>query len=438
MSARSPTPADLRGLARGATRAIAVRGFGLALALAAHVLLARAMGAEPYGAFIYVFTWTYFLGLVARLGLDRAHVRFGTVFIASGDLASLSALIRHSFRIASALGLAAAVAMGAVVLSWPWAMSEPLRQTFLVGVLVVPLLAVHNVYEGIAQARKDVVQSAVPEQVLRQGLLGAFVLVAWLAHGPVSAPQAMALYAAAVAVTLVVDWLWYRRSQPAELWRVTPAPVRREWLRYAASVSTAGLIGTWIVQADLVIAGALLGTEAASVYSVAARTANVVAAVGVVSAAVFGPVIVELAADRADLQRYVTAVTRAMVLAASGLALLLWLARDFIFALFGPAFGAAAAPLAILLACHVARECLGPVHTLLNLSGLERAALAVLSLAAIVNLGANFALVAAFGLAGAAVATSVTVVGYSLVFWWLARRRLRIDSSFGLALPPAK
>jgi O-antigen/teichoic acid export membrane protein len=436
-----PKDAVVRLLAGGASRAVLVRPIGTALALVAHIALARMMGPAEYGAFVYVYFWTYFLGLLARLGLDRSAVRFGTAFLAEKNFAALRTLIEHSFRVALGLGVLAGAAMALFGALWPWDLGAAQTDCFLAGALLVPLLSAHNVYEGIAQAQKRIWQATIPEQVLRQGLMGLMGAAVYGMRGELSAVHALLAYGAAMALTLLTDWAWYRKSRPAELSGAPSVPVRREWLAYAGQMSAITLVGTWILQADLVVVGAMLGPESASLYSVATRIASLVAWVGVAAGLVFAPIVVELGVGQpnARLQRYSTLVAWAMAFAAVSLASFLWVFRGPILGLFGPAFIAAAAPLGILLMGNVLREAFGPAFTLLNFSGLHQTALSIMAVTGVLNFIANVVLTDAIGMEGAAAATALTVIGYSAAFWHVLRRRLGIDSAavrVGLARPP--
>ena len=219
-----------RFLAAGVSKALLVRPLGVALAFAAHAMLANLMGEAQYGTFIYVYFWTYLLGLAARLGLDRTAVRFGAAYVAASDFASLRALVRHSFQVAVGLGVLAGLGMGLLAATWPASALPGARGCLAIGACLVPILAAHNVYEGIAQAHKRVLQATVPEQVLRQALLGVFGGLLYLALGSLTATDAMLAYGVAMLVTLAVDWAWYRAVRPAELGRAAVAAVDPEWL----------------------------------------------------------------------------------------------------------------------------------------------------------------------------------------------------------------
>jgi O-antigen/teichoic acid export membrane protein len=70
---------------------------------------------------------------------------------------------------------------------------------------------------------------------------------------------------------------------------------------------------------------------------------------------------------------------------------------------------------------------MGPAEFLLNMLGQQKLCAAVLVTTAVLNIALNFALVPAFGLLGAATATSVSLVAAALMNYLAVSRRLDID-----------
>jgi O-antigen/teichoic acid export membrane protein len=95
--------------------------------------------------------------------------------------------------------------------------------------------------------------------------------------------------------------------------------------------------------------------------------------------------------------------------------------------LFGPQFVQGYPVMLILVVGFLFRSSMGPAEFLLNMLGQQRLCAAVLMTTALLNIGLNFALVPAFGLPGAATATSISLVVAALLNYLVASRRLEID-----------
>jgi O-antigen/teichoic acid export membrane protein len=97
--------------------------------------------------------------------------------------------------------------------------------------------------------------------------------------------------------------------------------------------------------------------------------------------------------------------------------------------LFGPQFTEAYPVMFILVAGFLTRASMGPSEFLLNMLGEEQLCAAVLAITAAFNVALLFALVPAYGLIGAAIATSSALIAAALMNHVVARRRLELEIS---------
>ena len=96
--------------------------------------------------------------------------------------------------------------------------------------------------------------------------------------------------------------------------------------------------------------------------------------------------------------------------------------------LFGSEFGGAYWPLLILGLGQLANAGFGATAMLLNMTGFERDVTRVVAIAAGLNVGLNLALIPFFGVIGAAVATSVSLLFWNVWLWQVVRWRLGVSS----------
>jgi O-antigen/teichoic acid export membrane protein len=95
--------------------------------------------------------------------------------------------------------------------------------------------------------------------------------------------------------------------------------------------------------------------------------------------------------------------------------------------LFGPKFVEGYPVMMILVVGFLFRSSMGPAEFLLNMLGQQRLCAAVLVTTAVLNVALNLVLVPAFGLLGAATATSISLVAAALMNYVAVSRRLEID-----------
>jgi O-antigen/teichoic acid export membrane protein len=95
-----------------------------------------------------------------------------------------------------------------------------------------------------------------------------------------------------------------------------------------------------------------------------------------------------------------------------------------ILALFGPEYVQGYPLLAILAIGHLARAAVGPVERLLNMLGQQNICALVYAGACALNLIACLVLIPRFGIAGAAIALSLTLSVESAALFWIVKSRL--------------
>ena len=71
----------------------------------------------------------------------------------------------------------------------------------------------------------------------------------------------------------------------------------------------------------------------------------------------------------------------------------------------------------------------GPVGVTLYMTGHESIANRIFTASAVLNVILNFALIPRFGIVGAAVATSISLIAWNLGLWVVVRRRLKLRPS---------
>jgi len=93
--------------------------------------------------------------------------------------------------------------------------------------------------------------------------------------------------------------------------------------------------------------------------------------------------------------------------------------KDFVFSYF---------PLLILLIGQLVNSTVGTVGALLNMTGHEKDTAIGMTLSAVINIVLNLTLIPHYGTKGAATATTISMITWSILLWYLVRKRLGINS----------
>lgn len=418
---------ERRTLAAGSASALVVRLLGVGATLAMQVVVARLLGVEGFGVYVYVGHWIAVLAVVATLGFDTSTLRFVASYRATGAWGSLRAFVRTSLRWVAAASAALAAGLLGVVLALDRRLSEPLADAFLAGALLLPALTLLLIASTQLRGLKLVTASMLPQWLLRPGLIAmlAWLLTAFLVEPPMA--WKLVLADAALTAGLAAALLGrLHRSLPA----VEPAAVDRELRRSWASTSLTLLalsgIRLLMNRTDVLMLGVLVDSTAAGVYAVASQMAVLVGFGLMAVNMIAGPLVAELHTQgrTEDLQRLVTLASRGVLAFAVVTAAGLIACGPWLLALYGEEFAAAYPPLVLLTCAQVISGAAGSVGFLLAMTGEERLAAWTTAAGGVLNVVLNALLIPHFGLIGAAAATAAANVAWNLSLVLVVRRRL--------------
>lgn len=402
------------------------------LGLVLLVLLARGLGAEGLGVYAFVLALMTLLSFPPRMGLSPLIVRETARGQASGAWGPVRGLWRWAHGVALGLSVLVALGLGGVLVV-AGIDDETLRSTLLWGVVLVPLLALLGIRAGALRGLRHVLAGILPGQVIRPGLTVLLVGLLMAVPGVALTPDlAMAMTVLAAVLAFALGTLWLYRVRPPEMVQATPEYDARGW--FAAAWPMALTQGFQQVNrhVDLLLLGVLAASVDVGVYRTAAQGALLVGLGLTALNMVVSPYIARLynQGEFHKLQKMARRTAQAALAFALPAVLAFALFGEWLLVtVFGPEFGAAWLPLLILGLGQVVNAGVGAAGQLLNMTGHERDVTRVVAVAAGLNVVLNLALIPLFGVAGAAAATSVSLVVWNVWLWFVVRQRLGIRCS---------
>lgn len=421
-------------LARGSGTAFAVSTAGTLIVFANQAVLARVLGADAYGRYVYVVTWVGLVVILAMAGLNASAIRFVAEYRARGEWGLLRGFVRSSGLIVLGSATAVAVATALVVVALRPAIGGELARVFWVGCVLVPLWAALELRSASLRGFKRILAAQAPSLVLRPLLFAAGVLaVYFLRADGVTAPLAMWVNIAATVVALgVVTAVQGRQfaDSPASGLEYRP----REWLAVSLPLLLMAGFGIVLRSTDTIMLGFYRGTTEAGIYAVASRAAAFVPFMLVAVNTMAGPMISEYyaAGNRRALQRTLTVGARASGIFALAMAVFLSIGGGLVLGIFGPEFPSAHGPMIVLIGGQLVNCFSGSVGYLMTMTGHQNQAAVYFGSSAALNIGLNVLLVPRFGAMGAAAATASSMTVWNLAMLLFVLTRLRVNPT---ALP---
>jgi O-antigen/teichoic acid export membrane protein len=410
---------------------VAVRVISFFTMLASSIVLARAMGPTEYGIYSQFFAIISLLLIPAQFGVPILLLRETARATATNQLSRMKGLWKWAavFLTKSTISICGLAGLGAVLLATHLDRSS--APVFYISLLLIPLLSFSDAGAAAVRGLKHIVLAQFPETVVRPLLLPILVSLLWLAHRQVSAVSAMAMNVASTMTTLLIVVAILIRVKPTELSGVSPDYAQKTlWRRAAISLALISGLQLFNQQIGIVLLGAFRPEAEVGIYRVA-FSASTLALVGSQTVSlVVAPHMASLYAeeDMGRLEKLI-GISTALSISVSLPILLAFLfgGELLVTFLYGQNYASAWGPLMILIAGQTIGTAFGPAAQLLNMSGHELEAFVWLALVATLNVVLTFAMIPAFGMLGAAFATTVTSVFWSLASWHLVRKHIGIS-----------
>lgn len=422
-------------LLRGGVGSVAIKIASTGLNLVLAIVLARALGAEAFGVYSFVFALITIIAIPAQMGLPNLVVRETAKAQANGDWALMKGLWRWSTIMALAMS-AALIAIGALT-AWLFASQLPEGglTVFYWGLVLVPLIALGNLRGAALRGLRHVVQGQLPEFILRPGFLIVLVLAMHfgLSARALTASDAMMLHAVASLVAFSIGAWMLMRARPSLL-TTEPGYASKSGVWLASALPLGMVEGMQLINQNvgIIIIGIFSTAEDVGVFRVALQGAAVLtfglAAINLAISAHFARL--HALGDIARLQRLVTLCARSSFSLAIPLAIAFYFfGQDILSVLFGQAFVSAYNSLLLLMIGQLSMAFAGPVGYLLYMTGFERDVVWGVTISAIANVCLTIMLVPNMGIGGAAAAMTTSLIVWNAFLVFRVNHRLKLDST---------
>jgi O-antigen/teichoic acid export membrane protein len=403
--------------------------FSLAAAMLISVLLARYLGPESYGIYVFV---TAFIPLAAAPitgGLPSLLTREVAKHHHNDSRADFWATVTTTRRLiigASVIPLVLCV-MGVFYFA-------PFSIGFMgsLCLLAVPFLMFEAANNGFIRGLHKPVLAEFSKKVVQPLCLGG-LLLALVASNLLTVPTAVLCFIAAAACSTLTSYFFYRKARPDQGRSEQTVIEQRAFLKALLSISAVTLLIELNMQLGVLILGALDQHVEAGAFRIAQRASQLAILPVSIINLILAPQIAAAyqEGDSAELQRLATRAGRSCFLVALPSVPLFWFFGErLIEVIFGPGYiSSTATALFILVTGQAIALVFGSVWTLMMMTGHERRAMTGLILAVALQLILCVLLAPAHGALGAAVATSTSLRLWRCIFALNLRKLIQINPS---------
>ena len=419
---------DIESLAKDATVALIIKVGGLVLIYLVQVFLARWMGKSEYGIYEYVIAWSILLAIPAGLGLPRTALRLILEYRVKQEWGLMRGLLRGSSLLTLAVGLLLALAGAGIILLVNNYRSFSYAMPLLMGTMLVPLQALVQLLLETSRAMGDVTLAFAPSLIVWPVLVicGTFFLIE--TQHSLTSLSAIEVAIGSLFLVVVFQWLLFQQKIHKDVEVAAPVYAYRQWLGISLVLLLQRAFLILLDQTDIIMVGSLVGSEGAGLYNAAAKTALWVKLVLEMLNWVVAPAFATLYAqgNMQGLQKVVSKITIWIFWPSIAISLFLLAFTGPVLSIFGQDFVVASWSLKVLVIGRLVDALCGSVGSLMMMTGHQKQALPVFITCALINVVGNAIAIPYFGIVGAAIATTFTIIVWNVWMSILVMKYLKI------------
>ena len=417
-----------RRMVRATLGTLVLNGSTLAINFVLALVLARELGTGGFGAYAFAVACATFLSVPASLGLTPLVVRHVAGYNEREEWGLLRGLIRRANQAVAATSFVLVLVAAGV--GWALHDSHPkLAGPFLIGLLLVPIIALTMLRQAAMQGLNRVVLGRIPDTLALPGTFLVLILVARYARGDAfNARWATALHVTAAAGAFLLGAAMLRAVLPRGVRETPPEYAQRAWTRSALPMLAFGVLLVVNGQVGTILLGPLSSADAAGVFNVASRAAAFTSFLYLAATYPLSPNVARLWAlgDMASLQRVLTRTGRVVLVVSCLVALLFFVFGEQLLAVFGGDFTGGVTALRLLVLAELVKVAVGFGGVALLMTRYEASMTRAMTLGVVVNVALTAGLAPLWGATGAAcgaLASALLTSAYISILVW---RRLGI------------
>ncbi len=375
-------------------------------------LLSFYFGTAATEIYTIVITIMTLVKMFSPLGTELGTIYFGARHRNNKDRARLKGLILSSMALSIASSI---MCMGMLWIAAP-SITEHVNELRVISSALLFWTPLHTIV-GLLRAQKDMKGNAIAYQIIIPLILafgaGLVVLFEW------SLTTALITYVLSTALPLIygVRRAW---GHFGDLFTDPDLPPIFEFsalLRYSIPMAFSQFVFRLNAWMDLLMLEWLTQTSAeVGLYRIAVSLAMITTLPITAIITIFNPIIVELVQHK-NFQRLndlLKLVTKWLLLFNLPLLMLFYMIPDVVLSFFDEAYAQSKTPLIILVGGQLIWSACSIAMRIIPMSGYALLNLANGIVAALVNMGLNYWLIPQYGSIGAAMATSITLIIWSL------------------------
>lgn len=415
---------DIAVVAKGAVVIFLGKILGNIIQFVYSVTIARILGTEYFGVYMLAVTTILLADIVGRLGLDGIAARYVSVYAASGDRHKVKSIISRSFKYSFLFSLLVAAALFLTTdLIWESFFSKP-EVGGVVRTLVIsmPFLVITGIALACVQGFKIMRYIVYCQQIFLPASNLILVLIFYYMGEKLGGVTLAFVISSFMAAFLSIYYLFRSFSNFQHIAPSVEMNEREEvgsehLIKSSFPLLVAILLTYLIVYSDTLMLGYFRPAEDVGIYNAAIKIATIISLVLISFNGIFAPMIADLHSknELGRLQELYKFTARWVYTFSLPLFLMIVLFSGDILKIYGSEYAAGETVLMLIAFTYFINSATGGVGMLLVMTGNQMIAMYNSVFVVIFNILANYLLIPEYGMWGAAIASSISIIGYNIL-----------------------
>lgn len=404
-----------------------------ALVLLTGVLLVRILGKSEYGIYSYVLSIMYILVFPVEFGISNLIVRETARGMTRQDHPIIKSVWRWSFRVSIILSVAVLLIsmIGSIWVKDSFSQIE--MSTFYWVLALLPFQAM--IYIGSASLRglNKVILGQMADLIVIPGLFAVlFLVIGFCTAIELNAASAMALRTTATFIAFLFTIIYLIKKTPIEVRNAQPIDTSKAWLISALTLGMGSGFNILKTHLSTLLLGLFVNSGQIGTFQVAVSAAAFAGLALQAVNAILAPQFASLIAQKEMTKFQKLASTSSRIVSAFNLVVTLifvFFGKPLLAFAFGPDLVEAYPSLIILLVGQLVNSFAGSVAYILNMAGYEKDVMKVIGISTAINILLILIVTPLWGIIGAAIASTVSLIISQFTMHRLVYKRLGIVSN---------
>lgn len=424
---------DMKEMAKDSLMPFSLKFLGSILAFIFNVVVAKLIGAEGSGIYYTAFSVVMISSVISRVGLDNALLRFISIHYSNAEWSKVRAY--HGVGVRTVVLCAGIVSIVIILLSKPIAigllnkpeLTEPLRWMTLT---ILPFSLINIQAECLKAVRHLKAAMLIQGAGIPAGALSVLIALG----GAGEATEIARAYSIAAIIILLLAIYTWKLAIPKDSVAEKNLSYRELWKSCKPLLVTAIMNRALNPWAPILLLGILATNEDVGIYGAATRISLLVSLILVAMNSFLAPKFSVMYAngDLAALGKMARNASVLSTLLAMPIFLTIFFRAETIMALFGENFVSGKWVLITLTVGQMVNVACGSVGYLLIAGGQETHFRNITSLSVLAHLLMVVGFVKIIGLIGAALASTISLIGLNVFATIGVYRRLGVVTIFGM------